>query len=103
MRSHLIVRFHYRKPEGEITVDGSDGEELKVYLGICDKKPTIQMYMDSDVAHKFWMGKVNLPAALLSGQIVSKGSVNKALALVPAVKPAHTVYPDIAAKRGRAA
>ncbi|SRR5579883_2971547 len=103
LQSRLVVRFHYRNPDGMMTVDGSDGQELKYTFGECDAQPTVQMYMDSDLAHRFWLGKVNIPAALISGELVSKGPVNKALALVPAVRPAHKIYPAIAARRGKAA
>lgn len=103
LNSRLVVRFHYRKPDGVMTVDGSDGTNLKVSFGDLNQKPTIEMHMDSDLAHQFWLGKVNIPIALVSGKIVSRGPVNKALALLPVMKPAQEVYPDIAARFGKAA
>jgi len=95
LQSKLIVRFVYREPDGMLTIDGSDGLELKVYAGPCDLKPTIEMSMKSDVAHNFWLGKENPAMALISGKISSKGPVNQALALLPVVKPAFQIYPDV--------
>lgn len=98
--SRLIVQFHYREPEGRLTIDCSDGQDMKIYAGECDLKPVVEMFMKSDVAHEFWLGKVNVPLALIQGRIVSKGPVNKALALLPAIKPAFTLYPEIIKENG---
>jgi hypothetical protein len=104
LKSKLTVRFHYKNPDGSLTIDGSDGAELRVTSGVCEKKPDIEMCMQSDFAHQFWLGKVNVPVALMSGKIISKGPVNKALALLPAVKPAWKAYGEIAETQlGRAA
>lgn len=98
--SRLIVQFHYREPEGRLTIDCSDGQDMKIYAGECDKKAIVEMFMKSDVAHEFWLGKINVPMALLQGKIVAKGPVNKALALLPAIKPAYALYPGIIRNNG---
>ncbi len=95
LESRLIVQFHYREPAGRLTVDCSDGQNMIIKWGEYDKKPTVEMFMKADVAHQFWLGKVNVPVYLISGKIVAKGPVNKALALLPAVKPAFTIYTSI--------
>jgi hypothetical protein len=41
-----------------------------------------------------------VPLALIQGKIVSKGPVNKALALMPAIKPAYGLYPSVIQKNG---
>jgi putative sterol carrier protein len=104
LKSKMCVRFYYREPEGRLTVDCTDGQEMKITTGESDLKPDVEMFMKSDVAHDFWLGKVNVPVAILSGKIVSKGPVNKALSLLPVVKPAYTMYPEIfeSAKRKKA-
>lgn len=96
LKSKLTVRFHYKKPDGSLTIDASDGQELRITAGDCEKKPDVEMFMQSDFAHDFWLGKVNVPVALMTGKIISKGPVNKALALLPAVKPAWKAYSEIA-------
>jgi hypothetical protein len=92
LKSLLIVRFIYREPHGWVTIDGSDGENIKVTLDQCATRPVVEMRMKSDFAHTFWQGKENVSLALMQGKIVSTGPVNKALALLPAVKPAFSIY-----------
>ncbi len=95
LTSRLIVQFHYREPEGRLTVDCSDGQHMEVMWGEYEKKPVVEMFMKADVAHQFWMGKVNVPVYLISGRIVAKGPVNKALSLLPVIQPAFKLYPPI--------
>lgn len=80
-----------------------DGSLLynRVILGPTDIKPEIYMTMKADIAHEFWLGKVNLLAALSRRQIVAKGPIPKALKLLPAIKPAYSLYAEFLAERGR--
>ncbi len=95
LSSALIISFNYREPESKLTVDCSSSEEMKIYVGETDIKPIVEMYMKSDLAHDFWLGKVNVPLALLSGKIACRGPVNNALALLPVIKSAFAFYPPI--------
>jgi hypothetical protein len=95
LKSKLTVRFYYREPEGRLTLDCSDGKEMKIFTGDNNVKPVVEMFMKSDIAHEFWLGRVNVPVAILSGKIVSKGPVQRALSLLPVVKPAYAMYPEI--------
>jgi hypothetical protein len=95
IQSKLVSQFRYREPQGLITIDPSDGKEMKIIVGPTDLKPHVEMAMKSDVAHEFWLGKVSIPVAILSGKIVSKGPVSRALALLPVIKPAFAFYPQI--------
>ncbi len=95
LQSKISISFYYKEPESKLTVDCTDGNEMKIYVGEINFKPVVEMYMKSDLAHDFWLGKVNIPLALISGKIVSKGPVNKALALLPVIKPAFNFYPEI--------
>ncbi len=88
-----MVRFKYKDPDGLLTIDGSDGVELRFHFGECGIEPDVEMTMKSDVAHNFWLGKEPPAVALMQGRIVSKGSVHKALALLPVIKPAFKIYP----------
>lgn len=99
--SRLIVQFRYREPEGLMTIDCSDGEEMKIIAGHTDVKPHIEMSMKADIAHDFWLGKVNVPMALMMGKIVSRGPTPKALALLPVIKPAYQIYPRVLDSRGK--
>jgi len=95
LNSKLIVQFRYREPDGIITIDCRDGKQFLVYGGDVKIKPEVEMAMRSDVAHEFWIGKVNVPVAILTGKMMAKGPVNKALALLPVLKPAFDIYPEI--------
>jgi len=95
LQSRISISFYYRQPESRLTIDCSSGEQMIVIVGDTNFKPTVEMYMKSDLAHDFWLGKVNIPLALISGKIVAKGPVNKALALLPVIKPAFNIYPSI--------
>ncbi len=101
LRSKLIVRFNYREPQGTMTIDSSDGQEMKIYAGDNDAKPIVEMSMTADVAHDFWLGQVSVPMAILTGKMVAKGPVNKALALLPTIKPAFQIYPEVYKSNGR--
>jgi hypothetical protein len=101
LQSKMIVQFHYREPDGRITVDCSDGKEMKVNTGDCTIKPIVEMFMKSDVAHEFWLGKISVPVAILTGKIVSKGPVNRALALLPVIKLAFPLYIEIYQKHSK--
>ena len=58
-------------------------------------KPIVEMAMKADVAHDFWLGKVNVPFAIVSGKIMARGPVAKALQLLPVIKPAFDIYPNV--------
>jgi len=95
VQSRLIVRFSFRNPDGQLTVDASDGKRLKVVPDECEVRPDIEMSMNSDLAHKIWSGEQSVPLALLQGKIRSRGQINKALALLPVIRPAFQVYPGM--------
>jgi hypothetical protein len=97
----LIVQFKYREPESKLTIDCSDGQEMKIITGATNLKPVIEMSMKADMAHEFWLGKVNVPLAIMSGKITSKGPTPKALALLPVIKPAYSIYPIVLEESGK--
>ena len=99
--ARLIVQFKYRDPEGQLTIDCSNGTEMKVIVGSTTLKPVVEMSMKADVAHDFWLGKVHIPLAIMSGKIVTKGPTPKALALLPVIKPAHALYPQVLQEAGK--
>jgi hypothetical protein len=101
VKTKLVIQFRYRDPEAVFTIDCSDGEHFNIIEGPTDVKPTIEMQMKSDVAHEFWMGRISAPVAILTGKIVSKGPTPKALALLPIIRPAFTIYPRILEESGK--
>jgi hypothetical protein len=101
IETKLIVQFKYRDPDGVMTIDCSDGQNMNIHIGPTNIKPIIEMSMKADIAHEFWMGKTNVPLAIMSGKIVSKGPTPKALALLPVIKPAYAIYPEVLQEVGK--
>jgi len=89
-KADTIVQYVYRKPDSLITIKMLEGQEGQVDLGPTRLEPEVVMTMDADVAHRFWLGKVNVTVAIARGQIRTKGPVAKVLKLVPLAK---TVFP----------
>jgi len=92
LASNLVIRFNYTDPDVVLVIDCS-GDTIKVIPGGKDMEAEVNMWMSSDIAHKFWFGKVNLTAALTRGQMKAKGPIPKILKLLPAIKPTYAMYP----------
>ncbi len=99
LQSKLIVNFIYRNPEGEVWIDCT-GDEIKLMTGKQELTADATLKMDTDVAHRFWLGKLNLIKALTTEEIESEGSVPRMLKLLPVIKPAFKIYPEILKKKG---
>ena len=89
--TELSVRFVYTDPEASITLVARDGKQ-SVYCGDCDEPPDVQLSMSGDVAHRFWMGEINVMGAILARQIVADGPLDKIMELKPLVKAAIDIY-----------
>ena len=72
-KADTIVQYVYRKPDALITIKMLEGQEGQVDLGPTDLEPEVVMTMDADVAHRFWLGKVNVTIAIARGQIKTRG------------------------------
>ena len=97
----LVVQYRYRRPEAQITMRLAPGEPLRLDLGPSDLEADVVMTMDADVAHRFWLGKVNVPVALARGQMRARGPVAKLLRLLPVVRPAFPRYQRLLKEGGR--
>lgn len=93
IKSSLVIKFIYEKPGLTITIDSRNGD-IKFYYNADEPKADVSMRMKAEVAHKFWLGKVNLAMALARRQIVAKGQIPKVLKLLPVIKPAYKLYPE---------
>jgi hypothetical protein len=91
--SKLVIRFNYDEPALTITAD-CRGDKVVVLFDDTTIAPEVEMWMKADVAHQFWFGKLNLLTALTRKQMVAKGPIPKVLKLLPAIKPAYTLYPE---------
>lgn len=99
LAAHLVIRFVYRDPDASVTIVAT-GDPIQILRDDTNHKPDVEMTMKADIAHQFWLGKVNLPIALTRRQIVAKGPIPKILKLLPVIKPAYALYPSFLKSRG---
>ena len=90
--TELTVTFVFTNPEASITLVARDGEQ-SAHCGDCHEPPDVQLSMTGDVAHRFWMGEVNVMSAILTRQIVAEGPLDKIMELKPLIKAAMEIYP----------
>lgn len=90
--ANTIVQYRLSDPEAAITVRLEEGQPDDVDFGETDMDPEVEMTMDADTAHRFWLGRVNVTVALARGQIKASGPVAKILKLVPLTKPVFPRY-----------
>ena len=97
----LIVRFRFTDFKTDFYVDITG--DIPRFFWDPEAPPgfDVEMILSSEVNHAFWMEDLNVPLALASRKIIAKGSVQKALKLLPALKPAFALYPLVLADRGR--
>lgn len=103
--SGITIQFRYSDPESVITVDAQspppEGQYFQIYFGDNPPiQPAIVMDMTADIAHLFWLGKVNLTAALTRGQMKIKGPLQQVMKLLPAITPAYKLYPEYLKSKG---
>ena len=88
----LIARFRYTDYPSALYIDLS-GDTPKYFFNPEDEvQPDVDMILSSDTSHKFWMEELNVPMAIATRKIIPKGSIQKALKLIPALKPAFAMY-----------
>jgi len=94
VEGNLVVRFRFSDPEGAVTVDLRRAP-IHYTLGESDLAADVEMIQSGDTAHQFWLGQLNVARAIATRKVISRGSVPKALALLPAVKPVFEIYPQV--------
>ena len=100
-KANTIVQYQYRDPEATITLRLQEGQPGDVDLGETKMEPEVEMSMEADTAHRFWLGNVNVTVALARGQMKAKGPVAKILKLVPLTKPVFPRYKKMLEDSGR--
>lgn len=97
----LIVKFQFPDLATALYLD-TKGDRPRFYW---DPKEAVafdvEMILSSATSHQFWMGDLNVPLAIATRKIIAKGSVQKALKLLPALKPAFGLYPQVLREMGQ--
>lgn len=88
----LTLRFHYAHPDASITVDLT-GAALQLAYDDSVRTADVEMWMEAETAHRFWLGQISLPIALARRQIKARGPIPKILKLLPIIKKAYAMYP----------
>ncbi len=97
----LTVEFRFTDLKTRMFIVVGDGRKEVLWDPEKPLAPDVEMIIASDTGHLFWMEKLNVPLALAGRKIVAKGSVTKALKLLPALKPAFSIYPQVLLELGR--
>jgi putative sterol carrier protein len=100
-KADTIVQYDHTEPDSLITVRLQEGEPGEVDFGATEMDPEVTMSMKADIAHRYWLGKVNVTMAIARGEIRPKGPVAKILKLVPLTKPVFPRYKALLEEQGR--
>jgi putative sterol carrier protein len=96
-----IVQYRHTEPDSVITIRLEEDGPGEVEFGETEMEPEVTMSMRADVAHRFWLGKVDVTTAIARGEIKPEGPVAKILRLVPLTKPVFPRYRALLEAEGR--
>ena len=94
VKSGIVVQFTFTEPEGKIILDLRKSP-ISIIYDPEDVKTDVEFIQSGDHAHQFWLGELSLTSAVATRKVIAKGSVPKAVALLPAIKPAFSLYPEV--------
>jgi hypothetical protein len=100
-QANTILQYQCRQPEATITLRLQEDQPGDVDLGETEMEPEVEMSMEADTAHRFFLGRVNVTVALARGEIKASGPVAKILKLVPLTKPIYPRYKAQLEAQGR--
>ena len=98
----LVVRFRYTDFKTDFYIDLTGDQPAYYWDPENEAVVDVDMILSSETSHKFWMEQLNVPLAIASRKIIAKGSIQKALKLLPALKPAFPLYPELLVQLGKA-
>ncbi len=102
LAGNFVLRLSYSDPAGQITIDLRE-DALNWTFGDCDLEPELELIQSGDIAHQFWLGRLNITRAIATRKVVARGPVAKALKLLPALKPAYPIYAQVLGEIGEQA
>ena len=89
----VTLKLNLTDPDSTIAVDFGNG--VVQYGSDITMDVAVDLEMTADNAHKFWLGKLNVPLAIAKRDIKVHGSVQKVLKLAPLMQPLHEKYQQI--------
>jgi len=99
----MVVSFVYHNPDLVLTMDGltpADGENpMRMRFDEAEPSPDVSFECSADVGHQFWSGKLDVPQALGRGIVKARGSIAKALKLLPMMPPLYDAYRQLMDER----
>jgi hypothetical protein len=99
--SGTVLKLNFTDPDVTIVVDCPNN---KVYTGAASTEApdcNVEMFMTSDVAHRYWLGQVNVSVALAKGMMRAKGPIPRILKLVPLTRHVFPRYQRMIEESGR--
>lgn len=104
-KAGIVVRFIYTDPDCEVTIDlknppAKPGYHGTFYLGPCDVKEDVSSRQSADHSHRFWHGYENPIASVAKGKVKQGGNIIAMLKLLPVVRPAFQVFPQVLEEMG---
>ena len=87
------LKLNLSDPDSTIAVDFGQG--VVQFGDDITMDVAVDLQMSADTAHRFWLGKLNVPLAIAKREIKVHGSVQKVLKLAPLMQPLHEKYQQI--------
>lgn len=104
-QSGLIVSFRVDRPSGLLTLNCRNavaaGRPFTFSFGPTEEKPDLTLVAEADTIHGFWLGKVNVVTAMVTGKIKAEGNIASAMKLMPVLKSVFELYPSVLKEIGR--
>ena len=97
----IVAKFRYTDYPTVLYIDTTGAGPRYYWNPEEERAADVEMILSSETSHKFWLEELNIPMAIASRRIIPKGSVQKALKLIPALKPAFALYPQVLREFGR--
>jgi len=100
------ILFEFHRPQGKILwvpaaePDSWPAFEVRTGSDAEGVQPLLTFVQDGDLAHRFWLGEVDLAEALARQQLKAIGPLSRAMKLLPHLDPVYARYRAYAAERG---
>ena len=91
----MQITIDFKNPPKDSRQAGS------LFWGPVTCEPDVTFIQSADFSNRFWQGKENVIAALAKRQVTARGSISKALQLIPVIRPSFRIYPQVLEKLGK--